>query len=265
MRKEDLRWDEGDRSFVLGNLRFVTVHGGGGFGDWAPGVNCLLFYKTRALVEQYLDWFATLARPPRGGNLVELGLFDGGSVPFWFEVLEPERHVGVDLRPPSASRYLEDYLGREDRRGHIGLHWGIDQSDEKRVAAICDASFGDEPIDLVIDDASHRYEQTRRSFETLFPRLRPGSGLYVIEDWAWSHWKDPAHEADFRGCRPLTDLVTQLIELMGSTSSRIVADLHVRSGFAAVRRGWEPASAFGDFSVERSIYRHARPRWFEKR
>ena len=39
-----------------------------------------------------------------------------------------------------------------------------------------------EPLDLVIDDASHLYGPTMASFEVLFPRLRPG-GLYVIEDW----------------------------------------------------------------------------------
>ena len=42
------------------------------------------------------------------------------------------------------------------------------------------------PVDLVIDDASHRYPETVASFEVLFPRLRTG-GLYVIEDWTAEH------------------------------------------------------------------------------
>ena len=41
-------------------------------------------------------------------------------------------------------------------------------------------------LDLVVDDASHTYEETKASFEFLFPLLRPG-GIYVIEDWSWAH------------------------------------------------------------------------------
>ena len=97
IRKEDLLWDESERSFELNGLRFVTVHGGGGYDEWVPGSNSLLFYKTRALVEQYLDYFASLSDPPRGGKLLELGLYDGGSVPFWFECLEPDHRAGLDI------------------------------------------------------------------------------------------------------------------------------------------------------------------------
>ena len=38
----------------------------------------------------------------------------------------------------------------------------------------------------MIDDASHLYEPSLASFETLFPLLRPG-GTYIIEDWKWEH------------------------------------------------------------------------------
>jgi len=255
IRREDLAWDESDRSFELNGLRFVTVHGGGGYGDWKPGVNCLLFYKTRALVERYLEYFSCLANPPQGGNLLELGLYDGGSVPFWFEILGPDHHAGLDVEVPETSEYLERYLAREDRQGRISLHWGVDQSDEKRLGELCQSSFGEAPLDVVIDDASHLYEQTRRSFELLFPRLRPG-GLYVIEDWAWFHWR--GIEEQWRDQRPLTQLVHEIIELAGSTSNHLVLGVHVCSDFAVVRRGWAPAEELAGFSLDQFIYRHPR-------
>lgn len=255
-QKGELKWDADDRSFDLNGIRFVTVHGGGGFGEWIPGENSLLFYKTRALVEQYLDWFARLAEPPKGGNLVELGLFDGGSIPFWFEILAPDRHVGIDIRSPRTPGFLGRYLDDENRRGRISMHWGTDQTDATALGGICADAFSDDPIDLVIDDASHLYEQTRRSFEILFPRLRPGSGLYIIEDWAWAHWK--GIEEEWKGRRPLTELVSQIVEMAGSTGSGLVLDLFVCSGFVAIRRGWSPSSDFAPFSVEGSIYRHPR-------
>lgn len=255
IQKEDLVWDESERSFDLNGLRFVTFHGGGGFDDWVPGANCLLFYKTRALVEQYLDYFATLADPPHGGNLLELGLYDGGSVPFWFESLEPDRHAGLDIRSPQTPAYLAGYLAREDRRQRISLHWGVNQTDAKRLDELCDSAFGGAPLDVVIDDASHRYAETRRSFELLFPRVRPG-GLYVIEDWAWFHWR--GIEAEWRDRRPLTHLLHEIIEMAGSTSHRLVLGVHVCSGFAVVRRGWTPAEQLADFSLDEFIYRHPR-------
>lgn len=33
--------------------------------------------------------------------------------------------------------------------------------------------------------ASHAYEETKASFEFLFPLLSPG-GVYLIEDWSWA-------------------------------------------------------------------------------
>ncbi len=56
----------------------------------------------------------------------------------------------------------------------------------KRVASILTQELQDRQINLVIDDASHLYQETKVSFETLFPLLRPGR-LYVIEDWNSDH------------------------------------------------------------------------------
>src|SRR5215207_423787 len=79
--------------------------------------------------------------------------------------------------------------GRSDRRAPAGpnrpsLLRGRPVRSRARLGAIVADEFGDEELDLVIDDASHRLEPTRTSFETLFPRLRDG-GLYLIEDWKW--------------------------------------------------------------------------------
>ncbi len=54
------------------------------------------------------------------------------------------------------------------------------------MTEILDDELDDRPIELVIDDASHRYTETRSSFETLFPRLAPGA-FFVIEDWSGLH------------------------------------------------------------------------------
>ena len=68
-----------------------------------------------------------------------------------------------------------------------------------------------------MDDASHTYEETRASFEFLFPLLSPG-GIYVVEDWSWAHHPDyQSPDAPFSERRALSNLLFEQIMLMGST------------------------------------------------
>jgi Methyltransferase domain len=255
IRREDLAWSEGDRSFSLRGWRFATVHGGGESGGLPPGERCFLFYKDRALVEQYLAYFASLAEPVRCDHLVELGLYDGGSVPFWFETFEPHKHLGIDIREGKDTPYFEKYASQEGRRGRIEIHWGTSQADPIRVGRLVDEAFAGEPLDVVIDDASHLYAESRASFELLFPRLRP-TGLYIIEDWAWFHWR--GEERNFAGRKPLTQLIFDLVEALGSNSHRLILNVHLSSGFAAIRRGWSSRAELEPLCLDRAIYRHPR-------
>jgi hypothetical protein len=43
------------------------------------------------------------------------------------------------------------------------------------------------PLDIVIDDGSHRCDHVLASFDALFPHLREG-GIYVVEDTQTSYW-----------------------------------------------------------------------------
>ena len=133
--------------------------------------------KDRLLVEEYLD---VLDGFPNG-NIVELGIAEGGSAALAALVATPRKLVGLELdeRPVDALDHLIEGLGFA---GRIRPYYGVDQADRARVEAIVDDEFAEGQLDLVVDDASHHLEPTRASFETLFPRLRPG-GLYLIEDW----------------------------------------------------------------------------------
>lgn len=134
-------------------------------------------HKHRALVEQYLDVFDEFPHP----NVVELGIAGGGSVALTALVTLPKRQVALELDEKRVDA-LDELVQRLDLTDRVSLYYGVDQADRARLRAIIDDEFADEPIDLVIDDASHRLEETRASFETLFPSLRPG-GLFLIEDW----------------------------------------------------------------------------------
>ena len=112
------------------------------------------------------------------------------------------------------------------------------------------------PLDLVIDDASHQYELTRRSFNTLFALLRPG-GHYVIEDWNWDHspfQQDPNHPITL--LQSPERLVTEVLHAMASVR-QVVASVTIYRNLAAVRRG--PADLEDGFDIRSLITPKMRP------
>jgi cephalosporin hydroxylase len=133
--------------------------------------------KPPELVDQYIE----LCKGNRHVNIVELGIAAGGSTALLALLAEPKKLVACELADlPVAA--LAEFLRAHDLEGVVRPFYGVDQSDRPRLIAILDAEFGDEAINLVIDDASHLHDQTRASFEVLFPRLAPGAH-YIIEDW----------------------------------------------------------------------------------
>jgi hypothetical protein len=97
----------------------------------------------------------------------------------------PQRIVAIELSREPAP-LLMDYIEAYDMADTVRPYFGVNQADRARLAEIAADEFADAPLDLVIDDASHRYAESRASFETLFPLLRTG-GVYIIEDWRWQH------------------------------------------------------------------------------
>jgi predicted O-methyltransferase YrrM len=137
----------------------------------------LAVMKPRVLVEQLL----TLLDELRPSVVVELGIKQGGSTALLHAAGRPERLVSIELDEVPPARLIE-YIEQHGLHEIVRPHFGVDQADRERVAAIIAAELRGRPIDLVIDDASHLLAETRTSFEILFPLVRPG-GVYVIEDW----------------------------------------------------------------------------------
>lgn len=146
-----------------------------------PSPLYLSVVKPPRLVEQT----AALAREFRGGNIVELGIRHGGSTALLTQIAQPRKLVAIELSTEPLER-LEAFLDIGSRRDVVHPHFGVDQSDRELLGRILDDEFGGEPIDLVIDDASHLPDETRVSFEVVFPRIRSG-GLFVLEDWNCDH------------------------------------------------------------------------------
>jgi hypothetical protein len=173
-----------------------------------------------------------------------LGIAQGGSTAFLTQLAQPKKLVALekDSTPVAA---LEHYIASHALQDAVKVHYSVDQADRAALDDIVDSEFGTEPLDLVIDNASHLLHETRVSFNALFPRLRPG-GVYMIEDWYWAHdtkkMDDPV-SVDLRELFaavplgvPLTVLVFELVMICASDST-IVAELVVDRSFVRVRRG----------------------------
>ena len=196
-------------------------------------------------IETYLEMVERF----QGENVVELGIAFGGSAALTALVAPPRKLVAVDLKTDRVEA-LDELIAERGLGERVRLHYGVDQGDRDGLAAILDEEVGDEPLGLVIDDASHFLEETRASFETLFPRLRPG-GLFVIEDWNHDHLlgrvvaaalADPSPEAlaQFQAAEPptppLTRLVIELI-LAQAESDEFVRKMELDLTWARIYRG----------------------------
>lgn len=180
--------------------------------------------KDKSFLEIYAK--KILNQEPR--KILEIGFFQGGMPLLLADMLGPDKIVGVDRNEPSDQ--LLDLIQRNGLSSTIELIGGVDQADTERLRSIVDERFGAEPLDLIIDDCSHCYEQTKVCFESLFGYLRPG-GKYIIEDWGWTHWPGAPWQTDdspFAGMNSMTNLILELVMALGS-SDHTIANIEVAS------------------------------------
>jgi predicted O-methyltransferase YrrM len=167
---------------------------------------------TIAKNEPYLRVYEDLAAGFSPRSILELGIFQGGSYVFLDKLFKPRRMSAVEISSKHVAPLL-DYVSRTENRF---VHFGTSQCDNEMLKRIVQGELADE-LDLVVDDASHTYEETKISFELLFPLLNPG-GIYVIEDWSWAH--HPGYQspnAAFADRCALSNLLFEQIMLLGST------------------------------------------------
>ncbi|MEO1104411.1 MAG: class I SAM-dependent methyltransferase, partial [Pseudomonadota bacterium] len=170
--------------------------------------------------EQYLRLYERIARSLKPSGILELGIFEGGSYVFLDKLFEPEAISALDIRKEPVKPLME-YVARAP---HRHAHFAISQSDEAALQRIVAEDLGG-ALDLVVDDASHIYEHTKRSFEILFPLLRP-RGVYIVEDWSWAHNTGfQGADSHFADRIALTTLLYEQIALLGSTGE--IAEIHV--------------------------------------
>lgn len=218
---KNLQW-ENDSEFSIYGVRFRCADH-----NYAlkTDLERIVILKDREVLANYAAVFSDA--PPR--RILEFGIFQGGSpalFALWFDV---EKFVGIDISEPVHG--FDEFCRRHPIGAKIWSHYSVSQTDARKVKDIIGKEFGSEPLDVIIDDASHLYGSTRRTFEIAFPHLRPG-GIYVIEDWGWAHW--PASGL-YPGRTALSMLIMELTMLCASRRD-IISEVRVFPSVAFIMK-----------------------------
>ena len=138
-------------------------------------------YDTDKIPNGYLERYDPVLLPwvDKGIKLLEIGIHEGASLLLWRDYFPSGIVVGIDSDPPPKA------LESEER-----IHMFQGRQEDSRFLSQVARRMAPEGFDIVIDDASHIGELTRKAFWHLFDNhLKPG-GLYVIEDWGTGYWDD---------------------------------------------------------------------------
>jgi cephalosporin hydroxylase len=185
-----------------------------------------------AKTEEMLRITADLIEQLSPKNIMELGVFRGGSAILFHQLCQPDNMLTIDIGP--SVNTLESYKNQLQDNS-LSTVYEISQSDPIRIPLAIQQRFGSTPIDLVIDDASHDYEHTLKSLNLIFPYMRPG-GYYIIEDWAWGYHTYSMPEEYVQQTSPLTRLAFELVTLAG-LAPKIIEDLTVNKHHLILKRG----------------------------
>ena len=130
----------------------------------------------------YLDVYEEILKPFRDKplRLLEIGVFNGGSLEVWNKYFNNDDKVIVGL---DIDKRCKDLKFSTDK---IKVIVG-NASDSNVLGLIKD--LGIDQFDIIIDDGSHTSWDIVKTFNNLFPILKEG-GLYIVEDLHCSYWKN---------------------------------------------------------------------------
>jgi Methyltransferase domain len=147
------------------------------------------------------------------GRVCEVGVYRGGSLELWQQLFPRGVVVGVDHDP--------------NARWPNGTIQVVAAQDAEGLPAAL-AEHAPQGYDLIVDDASHQGALTRRTFQLLWPLVRPGR-WYVIEDWqiGFGDWAD--YDAS------MLDMARDLLLLLGQQGGTI-EEIVYRYGMILLRK-----------------------------
>ncbi|HET8710861.1 MAG TPA: CmcI family methyltransferase [Spongiibacteraceae bacterium] len=207
----------GNGRFTVGDLHFIARNIDAP--DTESSLSQFFVMKPGKLVRQYEKLIESI----RPQHILELGVFKGGSCIFFHALACAKKHVALELSKKRID-IVDQYVEAKGLEDSLKIYYGVNQADSETVVSIVQKEFNGS-LDFVVDDASHFLDESRASFNAIFPHVVPG-GAYVIEDWSWGHTRPAAHvgemESEWHADKePLTKLIFEIIMACPSTEGLI--------------------------------------------
>jgi 8-demethyl-8-alpha-L-rhamnosyltetracenomycin-C 2'-O-methyltransferase len=150
----------------------------------------------------YERYFSALRERPL--TLLEIGVLRGESLKMWEEYFPNAEIYGVDI---DISRAVNNIIHSEHPR--IKLTEFNQENIAHHRSLIHDIIK--KPLDIVIDDGSHKNAHQILSFREIFPYVSSG-GIYVIEDLCTSYWSDPIANSGLSDPRSAISYLKELVD-----------------------------------------------------
>jgi hypothetical protein len=192
-----------------------------------------LLGKNRSMVEKLIE----MEQQQRISKIFEMGIFKGGSVALHDTIFRPLKIAAIEYTPQPVPA-LTEYISKHNKHNSVQPYYGVSQADRPEMEKILFGEFPKRDINLIVDDASHLYEETRDAFNITFPFLAP-RGIYIIEDWAWAHWAGDAWQSEksyFHGRIALSNLLIELFMLAASRPD-FITDIDIGYSTITITKG----------------------------
>lgn len=127
----------------------------------------------KGTTHSYIEFYEALLIPYRNRkiNLLEVGVWEGGSLLMWDDYFSDAKIFGID----TTKYYPPDLVGFQERDIEV-IHGDGSSSEILNNKKIKNVKF-----DIIIDDANHHLQQQEDIFNIFYKRLKK-NGLYIIED-----------------------------------------------------------------------------------
>lgn len=182
--------------------------------------NRFVLVKTNELLDKY--------KTLQCKKILEIGMFEGGSMVYLDKTLKPIKLVGVDIRNKILP--LEEYI---KDKPYIKTFYNVSQ-DSKELDDILAKEFSSD-IDLIIDDASHLYTLSKKTLENCWKHLQIG-GKYIIEDWQWSLRNNYQNKENAWHDQPaLANLVIEIV--LNSVNQKTIELIEVYRDMIIITKG----------------------------
>lgn len=155
--------------------------------------------------EGYLSVYEKYFYPIKNAkvNLLEIGIYKGGSLLLWKDYFPNGNIVGIDIKPVNI----------EDDSNRIKCYQGS-QDDIAFLESVAKSEVNSAGFDIIIDDASHIGKLTKTTFWYLFDNHLKSGGIYVIEDWGTGYWRDWPDGRRYKGTNHNYGMVKFIKELV---------------------------------------------------